>query len=53
MLAGLILVFHRPRLWLIFVVLVPLQYVRARREARVLEQKFGDEYRVYCKKTWF
>jgi protein-S-isoprenylcysteine O-methyltransferase Ste14 len=53
MLDGLILVLHRPRLWLMFVLLVPMQCVRARKEARVLEQSFGEAYRGYRKKTWF
>ena len=38
---------------LLIVILVPLQFIRARQEARVLEDKFGDEYREYRKKTWF
>jgi len=33
--------------------LVPVQIVRARREAVVLEAKFGDAYREYRKRTWF
>jgi protein-S-isoprenylcysteine O-methyltransferase Ste14 len=41
-------------LWLLFlVVLIPVQIVRARREARVLEAKFGEEYRAYRRNTWF
>ena len=39
--------------FLIFLVLVPVQLLRIRQEARVLEEKFGDEYRAYRKKTWF
>lgn len=35
------------------VVLVPVQMVRSRREAQVLERAFGDEYRRYREKTWF
>jgi protein-S-isoprenylcysteine O-methyltransferase Ste14 len=53
MFAGLILVLHRPMLWLWFVILIPVQTLRARREARVLEERFGDEYRAYRRKTWF
>jgi protein-S-isoprenylcysteine O-methyltransferase Ste14 len=30
-----------------------MQILRARREAKVLEEKFGDEYREYKKRTWF
>ena len=32
---------------------IPMQVMRARAEARVLEAKFGDEYRNYRAKTWF
>ncbi len=39
-------------LWLLLVI-VPMQIWRARREARVLEEKFGEEYRVYRQRTWF
>ncbi len=35
------------------VVITPLQFVRARNEAKVLEEAFGDEYRAYKAKTWF
>jgi protein-S-isoprenylcysteine O-methyltransferase Ste14 len=39
--------------FLFLVVLVPMQLIRARQESQILEQKFGDEYREYRKKTWF
>jgi protein-S-isoprenylcysteine O-methyltransferase Ste14 len=51
--AGFVLVFHRPQLWIIFVIVIIIQVVRARREALVLESAFGDEYRDYRRKTWF
>lgn len=51
--AGVILLFGRP-LWLaIFLVLVPLQIWRARKEDKVLESAFGEEYRAYRANTWF
>jgi protein-S-isoprenylcysteine O-methyltransferase Ste14 len=50
---GVFLMLGYPQMLLIFVVLVPLQVIRARREAAVLEEKFGDEYREYRKRTWF
>jgi len=53
MFAGFILVVQRPGLWILFVVLVTAQTIRARREARVLEDAFGDEYREHRRKTWF
>ena len=33
--------------------LIPLQVLRARKEAQVLEEKFGEEYREYRRRTWF
>ena len=33
--------------------LVPVQLIRARQESQILEQKSGDEYREYRKKTRF
>jgi protein-S-isoprenylcysteine O-methyltransferase Ste14 len=50
---GVFLMLGHPQLLLIFVVLIPLQVIRARREAAVLEAEFGDEYREYRKRTWF
>jgi len=50
---GLILIVGRPELLVVFLILVPMQIVRARREAAILEEKFGDAYREYRKRTWF
>jgi protein-S-isoprenylcysteine O-methyltransferase Ste14 len=50
---GFVLVLHRPFSWLLFLALAVMQTVRARREAQVLEEAFGDEYREYRRKTWF
>jgi protein-S-isoprenylcysteine O-methyltransferase Ste14 len=50
--AGYTLLLGRPRWLLIFVVVIPLQIWRARKEARVLEAKFGEEYRAYGAGTW-
>jgi protein-S-isoprenylcysteine O-methyltransferase Ste14 len=52
-LAGLILLLGRPMWLLIFVVLIPLQIWRARKESQVLKAKFGEEYRRYRAATWF
>jgi protein-S-isoprenylcysteine O-methyltransferase Ste14 len=51
--AGLFLIVRRPALWVLFVALVVMQIVRARKEAAVLEAKFGEEYRIYRSHTWF
>jgi protein-S-isoprenylcysteine O-methyltransferase Ste14 len=50
---GVILVLRRPVLWLVLVVALIAQTIRARRETRVLEAAFGDAYREYRRKTWF
>ena len=49
---GLIVVIRKPILLLILLIIIPLQVLRARREARVLEAKFGDAYRQYRARTW-
>ncbi len=53
LIAGLVLVVHRPSLWLVFAFIVIMQTVRARRETQVLEGAFGEAYREYRRKTWF
>jgi protein-S-isoprenylcysteine O-methyltransferase Ste14 len=53
MLAGFVLILHRPILWLVFLALLVMQTLRAHREAKVLEAAFGDAYREYRRKTWF
>jgi len=37
----------------VWCVLIPVQVVRARREQRVLELAFGDQYAAYRASTWF
>jgi len=51
--AGAILVFTRPIGLLVFVVIIPAQLWRAKKESAVLEAAFGDEYRKYRAGTWF
>jgi len=52
-LAGVFLFLHLLVLFLVFLALIPMQIFRAKNEARVLENAFGDEYREYRRKTWF
>lgn len=51
--AGFFIYIERPVLLLLLVVIIPMQILRARAEAKVLEAKFGDEYRRYRASTWF
>ncbi len=53
LLIGLALLTARWWPMLLMVVLVPVQIVRARREARVLRAAFGAEYDRYRARTWF
>jgi protein-S-isoprenylcysteine O-methyltransferase Ste14 len=53
MVAGAIVFVNQPLFLLIFVVLIPLQVYRSRKEGRVLEDKFGAAYLEYKRQTWF
>lgn len=53
MVLGLILALHLHWLLVIFAVLVAFQARQARREAKVLQEKFGQAYLDYRKQTWF
>lgn len=37
----------------VLLAIIPVQVIRARKEAKVLEETFGDAYREYRAKTWF
>ena len=50
---GLVVLVRRPTLVIPLLILIPIQVLRARREAQVLEAKFGDAYRQYRARTWF
>ena len=49
---ALALTLQRPAILVFLLVLIPVQIMRARKEAAVLEAKFGDEYRRYRQQTW-
>lgn len=53
MVLGLILALRGYWVFVILAVLVVLQTLQARREARVLQAKFGPSYLEYRKQTWF
>ena len=50
---GFLVFLGRPLFFLALLISVPIQVRRARKEARVLEAAFGDEYRAYKARTWF
>jgi protein-S-isoprenylcysteine O-methyltransferase Ste14 len=50
---GLSILIEIPWFLLILIPIIPMQIWRSRNEAALLEEKFGDEYRVYRQKTWF
>lgn len=52
-LVGVVVMIWKPYLLLVLLALIPVQIIRARREAAVLEAKFGDAYREYRAGTWF
>jgi protein-S-isoprenylcysteine O-methyltransferase Ste14 len=51
-LVGLLLMWQQPYFGIVLVALIPMQIIRARREASVLEAEFGDAYREYRARTW-
>jgi protein-S-isoprenylcysteine O-methyltransferase Ste14 len=52
-LIGLILFIGQAYLFLLLVPVLILQIIRARAEAHVLEECFGEDYRRYRAATWF
>ena len=52
-LAGFALYLGRPEFLLLLLFLIPIQVLRARAEARILEERFGERYRQYKDTTWF
>ena len=50
---GFLLALQKPIVLLLLAILIPVQIFRARQESKVLEEKFGDEYRQYKRSTWF
>ena len=50
---GVALILWRVEFLALFAVMIPVQIMRAGKEARVLEEKFGEEYREYRRRTWF
>jgi protein-S-isoprenylcysteine O-methyltransferase Ste14 len=53
MIAGVIIWLEKPWFLLCFVLLIPMQVIRSRKEEQVLAEKFGTAYQDYKRKTWF
>ena len=53
MVAGVIIWTNHPWFLLVYVVIIPLQIFRIRKEEQVLEGKFGAAYLEYKRRTWF
>jgi protein-S-isoprenylcysteine O-methyltransferase Ste14 len=50
---GLLIAWGKWILLICFLAMFPLQLLRARKESKVLEAAFEDEYRRYRAQTWF
>lgn len=50
---GLIVALQLNWLFVPLVMLLGMQLIRADREAKVLQERFGQTYRIYRKQTWF
>jgi protein-S-isoprenylcysteine O-methyltransferase Ste14 len=53
MIFGTILALHLYWLFALYPLLVTMHVFRARREGKVLQEKFGQAYLDYCNHTWF
>jgi protein-S-isoprenylcysteine O-methyltransferase Ste14 len=53
LMVGIVIWFGQPWWLLCLAILIPVQIVRSRKESRILEEKFGDAYLEYKRKTWF
>jgi protein-S-isoprenylcysteine O-methyltransferase Ste14 len=53
MLLGILVALQYRYAFFLLAVLLPVQIIRAHQEAKVLEARFGDEYRRYREGTWF
>lgn len=53
MVAGVMIWVNRPWFLLVYLVIIPLQVFRVRKEEQVLTDKFGAAYLEYKRRTWF
>jgi protein-S-isoprenylcysteine O-methyltransferase Ste14 len=52
MLLGILIALQYRYAFVLLAVLIPVQIIRAQQEGKVLEARFGDEYRKYRAGTW-
>jgi protein-S-isoprenylcysteine O-methyltransferase Ste14 len=52
-LCGIALALHCWYVLLLLLILVPLQARNTRKEGQLLREKFGEQYEVYRRATWF
>jgi protein-S-isoprenylcysteine O-methyltransferase Ste14 len=52
MLLGILIALQYRYAFVLLAVLIPVQIIRAQQEGKVLEARFGDEYRKYISETW-
>ena len=52
-LLGFILYLQQPSLLGVLALLIVFQFYRSRKEEQVLQEKFGDRYLEYKRRTWF
>jgi protein-S-isoprenylcysteine O-methyltransferase Ste14 len=50
---GVIRSLWEPEYFLILLIFLFMEMIRATKEKNVLHEKFGEEYKQYRKKTWF
>ena len=53
LLLGVLIALQYRYAFLLLLVLILVQVTRAHQEAKILEARFGEEYRTYRKGTWF
>ena len=50
---GIALAVHRWYVLLLLIILLPLKARNARKERQLLREKFGEQYELYRRATWF
>jgi protein-S-isoprenylcysteine O-methyltransferase Ste14 len=53
LIASIFLYIGKPELLWLFAGVIPVQFIRIKKEEKVLQEKFGETYLKYKKSTWF